>query len=46
MDTIYHLNSAQEVTIPLLDSIKTAYQFRPMTIIVEEATYETDLTSD
>jgi len=29
-----------------LDSIKTAYQSRPITIVVEEATHETDLTSD
>ena len=36
MHTIFHLNSAQDVSSDLLDAIKAAYKSKPITIIVEE----------
>ena len=42
MYTTYHLSSAQEVTIELLEAIKAAFKSKPITITVEE---ETDTTA-
>ena len=36
MYTSYHLTSAQEVNIDILDSIKTTFKSKPITIIVVE----------
>ena len=36
MHTTYHLSSAQEISIDIIDSIKAAYKSRPITITVEE----------
>jgi hypothetical protein len=36
MYTTYHLSSAQEITVELLESIKAAFQSKPITITVEE----------
>jgi len=42
MYTTYHLSSAQEITIDLLESIKTSFKTRAIKITVEE---EIDTTS-
>lgn len=36
MYTTYHLTSAQELNSDILESIKTAFKSKPITIIVEE----------
>ena len=36
MYATYHLTSAQEVSSDILDSIKTTFKSKPITIIVEE----------
>ena len=36
MYTTYHLSSAQEITIELLEAIKVAFKSKPITITVEE----------
>lgn len=36
MHTTYHLSSAQEVTVDILESIKTTFKSKPITITVEE----------
>ena len=36
MYTTYHLSSAEEVTTELLESIRSAYKSKPITITVEE----------
>ncbi len=36
MYTTYHLTSAQEVNIELLEAIKATFKSKPITIIVEE----------
>jgi hypothetical protein len=36
MYTTYHLNSAEEVNMDLLDSIKATFKSKPITIVVEE----------
>jgi len=36
MYTTYHLTSAQEINIDILNSIKTAFKSKPITITVEE----------
>lgn len=46
MNTVYHLNSAQEVTPALLDSIKAAFQSRPITITVEDDSDSPELTAE
>ena len=35
MYTTYHLSSAQDVNVDILDSIKAAFKSKPITIIVE-----------
>ena len=46
MYTTYHLTSAQEASIDILDSIKIAFKSKPVTIIVEESYKDFDLTTD
>ncbi len=38
MYTTYHLNSAQDVSIDILNAIKATFNSKPITIIVEEDT--------
>ncbi|MCO5249704.1 MAG: hypothetical protein M9887_12240 [Chitinophagales bacterium] len=42
----YHLSSAQEVDNDILDAIKTAFQSRPITIIVHESDSSFELTDE
>jgi len=46
MYTTYHLTSAQEVSIDILNSIKTTFKSKPITIIVEEEDNNFNLTAD
>jgi hypothetical protein len=47
MHATYHLNSAQEATSDIIDSIKATFQSKPITIIVEEDDEEGyELTSE
>ena len=42
----YHLNSAQEVSADILESIKATFKSKPITIIVEEDTGNYELTEE
>jgi hypothetical protein len=42
----YHLKSAQEVSIDILDAIKETFQSKSITIIVKEDDDDFDLTED
>jgi hypothetical protein len=42
----YHLTSAQEVNTDILDSIKTAFKSKPITIIVEEDESDFNITAE
>ncbi len=46
MHTIYHLESAQDISADLLESIKSAYQSKPITITVEEDATSFELSDD
>ncbi len=46
MYTTYHLSSAQELSIEILESIKATYKTKPITIIVEEDNSYPELTKD
>ncbi|UJP65426.1 hypothetical protein [Mongoliitalea daihaiensis] len=46
MTTKYHLNSAQELNIDIIESIKTAFQSKPITIIVEEDNDSINLSTE
>ncbi len=46
MSTKYHLKSAEELSMDILDSIKAAYKSKPITIIVEEDTSDFQLTNE
>ncbi len=46
MTTTYHLNSAQEITIDILEAIKMAFKNKPITIIVEERDDSDELTAE
>ena len=48
MYTTYHLSSAQNVNVDILDSIKAAFKSKPITIIVEvdEDEEEGELTDE
>ncbi len=46
MSKIYHLNSAQEVSADILESIKATFKSKPITIIVEEDTGNYELTEE
>ncbi len=46
MYSTYHLNSAQEINVDILEAIKATYKSRPITIIVEAGDLEDyELTS-
>ncbi len=46
MYTTYHLNSAQDLSNDILDSIKASFKSKPITIIVEEDEDDFELTSE
>jgi hypothetical protein len=46
MYTTYHLNSAQEINTDILEAIKAVFKTRPITIIVQEDSFEYDLTDE
>jgi hypothetical protein len=46
MYTTYHLASAQELNTDILEAIKTAFKTKAITIIVEEAESDYELTAD
>lgn len=46
MYTTYHLTSAQDVSTEILDAIKATFKSKPITIIVEEADSDFELTTD
>lgn len=46
MQTTYHLSSAEELTTDIVDSIKATFKSRPITIIVEEAEDDFDLSDE
>ena len=45
MYTTYHLTSAQEATVDILDAIKTTFKSKPITITIEENN-DFELTAD
>lgn len=46
MYTTYHLTSAQEVNSDILDAIKATFKSKPITIIVEEAEEDFELSTE
>ncbi len=46
MYTTYHFSSAQELNSDIIDPIKTAFQSKPITIIIEEDTNGYELTTE
>ena len=46
MYTTYHLESAQDVSVDLLDSIKATFKSKSITITVEEADCDDELTDE
>ena len=46
MYTTYHLESAQDVSTDLLDSIKATFKTKSITITVEESDNEPELTDE
>ena len=46
MYTTYHLASAQEVTVDILEAIKATFKSKPITIIVEEDESDYELSTD
>ncbi len=46
MHTTYYLESAQEVSTDLLDSIKATFKSKSITITVEEADCDDELTDE
>jgi hypothetical protein len=44
MYTTYHLNSAQDANVDIIDAIKAAFKSKPITIIVEEDTDDFELS--
>jgi len=46
MYTTYHFESAQEVTVDILEAIKTTFQSKPITIIVEEDAADYELSEE
>jgi len=46
MYTTYYLSSAQELNTDILDSIKSAFKSKPITIFVEEEDSDLELTAD
>ncbi|NLZ94598.1 MAG: hypothetical protein GX921_02085 [Bacteroidales bacterium] len=46
MQTTYHLDSAQDVSTDLLDSIKAAFKSKSITITVRESDCDSELTDE
>ncbi len=46
MYTTYHLKSAEDITVDLLEAIKALYKSKPITIIVQENESNEDLTEE
>ena len=46
MYTTYHLESAQDVSVDLLDSIKATFKSKSITITVEEVDCDDELTDE
>lgn len=40
MITTYHLSSAQDVSVDILDAIKATFKSKPITIIIEDDDFE------
>jgi hypothetical protein len=40
MITTYHLSSAQDVSVDILEAIKATFKSKPITIIIEEDDFE------
>jgi hypothetical protein len=46
MYTKYHLKSAQELTIDILEAIKATYKSKPITITVDDDDIDFELTAE
>lgn len=46
MKAVFYFNSAQEVTLELLHSIKASFESRPIALIVEDSTQTEELSSE
>lgn len=46
MYTTYHLASAQEVSVDILEAIKATFKSKPITIIVEEDEADYELSTE
>lgn len=46
MYTTFHLTSAQDINADILDAIKATFKSKPITIIVEDAEDNFDLTAE
>jgi hypothetical protein len=46
MYTTFHLSSAQEVNVDILEAIKVAFKSRPITITIEEEEQDFALTDE
>lgn len=46
MYTTFHLSSAQDVNIEILEAIKAAFKSKPITIIVEEDEADSELSAE
>ena len=46
MYTTYHLDSAQDINLDILEAIKVAFKSRPITITIEEDEKDSDLTQE
>lgn len=46
MHTTYHLSSAQDVNVDILEAIKAAFKSRPITITIEEEEPDFELSQE
>lgn len=46
MYTTYHLDSAQDINLDILEAIKVAFKSRPITITIEEDEKDSELTQE
>jgi hypothetical protein len=46
MYTTYHLDSAQDINLDILEAIKVAFKSRPITITIEEDEEDSELTQE
>ena len=46
MYTTYHLSSAQEVNVDILEAIKVAFKSRPITITIEEEEQDFEISQE